>query len=298
MENEILHEALEVAQQKKMDIARAILAAKSGRGASTVARVIGASRSALMAKPKNGRLGRKPLPQDALLVEIREVIDERASYGYRRAWAMLRRRRRTRGQLGPNHKRVYRVMQANKLLLQRGTGKDEERRHDSKIAVDESDLRWCSDGFTIPCDNGERVEVVFALDCCDREAIDWIGTSGAIAGEHIRDLMLTSIEKRFQGEPPERAIQWLSDDGSVYTARDTRNFAKLIGLNPKRTPVRSPQSNGMAESFVKTFKRDYVAVYGAPNAATVCRIGSRTTTNITHTRPSVINRQENSDVGN
>lgn len=45
----------------------------------------------------------------------------------------------------------------------------------------------------------------------------------------------------------------------------------MIGLNPKRTPVRSPQSNGMAEAFVKTIKRGYVAVHGAPDALTVLR---------------------------
>lgn len=31
-----------------------------------------------------------------------------------------------------------------------------------------------------------------------------------------------------------------------------------IGLEPLTTAVRSPQSNGMAEDFVRTFKRDYV----------------------------------------
>jgi putative transposase len=36
-----------------------------------------------------------------------------------------------------------------------------------------------------------------------------------------------------------------------------------------RTPYWSPESNGMAESFVKTFKRDYVDAYGAPDPVTV-----------------------------
>jgi len=31
-------------------------------------------------------------------------------------------------------------------------------------------------------------------------------------------------------------------------------------LKPITTPVQSPQSNGMAESFVKSFKHDYVLV--------------------------------------
>lgn len=35
---------------------------------------------------------------------------------------------------------------------------------------------------------------------------------------------------------------------------------RSIGMEPCTTPVRSLQSNGMAEAFVKTFKRDYVSV--------------------------------------
>ncbi|QLL13450.1 DDE-type integrase/transposase/recombinase [Pseudomonas chlororaphis subsp. aurantiaca] len=54
-------------------------------------------------------------------------------------------------------------------------------------------------------------------------------------------------------------MQWLSDNGSAYIAEQTRLLARQIGLQPVTTPVRSPQSNGMAESFVKTIKRDYVA---------------------------------------
>ncbi|VWC52525.1 transposase [Burkholderia lata] len=44
-----------------------------------------------------------------------------------------------------------------------------------------------------------------------------------------------------------------------------------IGLKPLTTPVCSPQSNGMAESFVKTMKRDYVAFMPTPDAATAAR---------------------------
>jgi putative transposase len=83
---------------------------------------------------------------------------------------------------------------------------------------------------------------------------------------------LASIERR-SGEidASSGAIQFLSDNGSVYTAGDTRKFAKSVGLEPRRTPVRSPQSNGMAESFVRTIKHDYVAIHGAPDAITVLR---------------------------
>lgn len=46
-------------------------------------------------------------------------------------------------------------------------------------------------------------------------------------------------------------------------------MARDIGLEPRTTPVRSSQSNGMAEAFVRTIKRDYVRVSSLPDARTV-----------------------------
>jgi putative transposase len=69
--------------------------------------------------------------------------------------------------------------------------------------------------------------------------------------------MLESVEKRFGDQLPTMPVQWLSDNGSAYTAEQTRLFARQIGLQPVTTPVRSPQSNGLDENFVKTIKRDY-----------------------------------------
>ena len=40
---------------------------------------------------------------------------------------------------------------------------------------------------------------------------------------------------------------------------------------PCFTPVQSPQSNGISESFVKTFKRDYVRVNALPDVVTALR---------------------------
>ena len=138
-----------------------------------------------------------------------------------------------------NVKRVYRVMKANGLLLERHTGKGEERRHDGRVAVDRSDTRWCSDGFEIGCDNGERVRIAFTLDCCDREAISWVATTGGINSSDIRDLMIESVERRFGlVDQLPKPIEWLSDNGSPYTAGETRALARedFITLveNPER----------------------------------------------------------------
>jgi transposase InsO family protein len=52
-------------------------------------------------------------------------------------------------------------------------------------------------------------------------------------------------------------VQWLSDNGPQYTA--TVLYGHELGLVPIATPAYSPESNGLAEAFVGTFKRDYVS---------------------------------------
>ena len=61
----------------------------------------------------------------------------------------------------------------------------------------------------------------------------------------------------------------LSVNGSAYIAKDTLDTATALGLQLCFTPVRSPESNGIAEAFVKTFKRDYARLSILPDAATV-----------------------------
>jgi putative transposase len=240
---------------------------------TTVAEAAGVARSNLAAQLKPsapGRRGRPPQPDADLLARIKAVIAAMPTYGYRRVHAILRREaEEDPGAPAPNHKRVWRVMKQHGLLLQRHAG-GETRRHDGRIAVAERNRRWCSDGFEIGCDNGERVRVAFALDCCDREAMSFVATTGGIAGDHVQDLMVAAVEHRFG--PINRlpaTIEWLSDNGSCYVAAATRRFARDIGLEPRTTPIESPQSNGMAEAFVRTFKRDYVRVSPLPDAHTV-----------------------------
>ncbi len=61
-----------------------------------------------------------------------------------------------------------------------------------------------------------------------------------------------------------RKVHWLTDNGSIFAAYRTLEIAAALNLEPCFTPVESPESNGMAEAFVKTFKRDYVRVNPIP----------------------------------
>jgi len=241
-----------------------------------VAKTLDVSRSNLHDRLNGGSKPRRRYhkAQDAALLPLIErLVGQRPTYGYRRITAVLNRVLRARGLDPVNHKRVYRIMKINDLLLERSGQPLPERSHDGKVVMIRSNLRWCSDGLEFTCWDGEVIRLAFIIDACDREVIAWTAVAGAgISGSDVRDMMLMAVERRFGTCRTPETIEMLSDNGSPYTARETRIFARQLGLKPCFTPVKSPQSNGMAEAFVHTFKRDYVQVNPLLDAETVLKL--------------------------
>lgn len=239
-----------------------------------VAGTLGVARSNLVEqlrrpdRPRRGTYARAG--DEEIIAEIRGITDARPTYGYRRVTALLNRARRGSGEPPLNHKRVFRLMRMASLLLQPCTGRRAIRAHEGVVIAPASNQRWASDGFELSCWNGEVVRVAFAIDTHDREIMAWVATSGGgISGEMIRDLMLDCVERRFDALRAPHQVQWLADNGSAYTAAETIDFATALNLVACFTPVRSPESNGVCEAFVKTFKRDYAGVNPRPDAISV-----------------------------
>ena len=227
-----------------------------------VARVLEVSRSNIrekIQKPDTPQRERYTKADDVwLLPMIRVITDKRPTYGYRRVTTLLNAELEKQSKKRVNHKRIYRIMKDAKLLLQRHTGRP-TKNPDAKVITLHRNTRWCSDAFSIQCWNSERVHVAFSLDTCDREVIRYIASTIGVDGAMIRDLMVESVETRFNGARVARKrLQWLTDNGPGYIARETVELARNLNLEPCTTPSYSPESNGMAEAFVKTFKRDYV----------------------------------------
>ena len=100
---------------------------------------------------------RKSLPRhDEAVVKqaIANVVKDCATFGYRRVWAHLR----LEGHDRVKHKLVYRVMPEEGWLLYRHGEKHVDTiKHEDKVVVKESDVRWCLDGLELSCDNREKV---------------------------------------------------------------------------------------------------------------------------------------------
>ena len=193
MEVEILKEALDLARAKKPILLSQLASSRGSYPVKAVTDTLGVARSNVVERVKGVRpgAGRKTRDGDLELAgDIRRLVDERPTYGYRRIAALLKRERRSAGQAAVNRKRVYRLMKKHGLLLASHTGRRRPREHDGQVATLRSNIRWCSDALEFTCWNGEIVRVAFALDCHDREVISWVATTAGISGEMIRDMMV------------------------------------------------------------------------------------------------------------
>ena len=195
-----------------------------------------------------------------VLSGIKEVIEQRCTYGYKRVTALYNRKRVNNGLNRYNKKRIYRIMRDNGLLLPKSGIFKREHKGTGKVMTLYSNTRWCSDCFEIHCFNGERVYVSFVLDSHDREIISFVSSCRPLLSEDIQSLMIMAVDRRFSGSRAFREVEFLSDRGSIYRAYNVQALARRLGLKSCFTRAYSPESNGMAEAFVKTIKRDYVYV--------------------------------------
>lgn len=236
---------------------------------SAVARVIGVNRPHLSSSSQ--RREQPPRQErvrndEALVEDIKALIRGRSSYGYRRVAARL-----SSSTKRVNHKRAYRVMKAAGLLLPKHSGRS-VRVHDGKVSTLKSNLRFCSDSFELRCANGEKVYVAFALDCCDREVVSVVARATPLVGADVRDLMAEVVDVRFSSTRCPHPVEWLSDNGPIYTSHETRAFGASCGFIVRNTPSYSPESNGMAEALVKTMKRDYAYVADFDDVASAAAV--------------------------
>lgn len=218
-------------------------------------------------------MGRYRKEEDGMyLPMIKKIVNLRPTYGYKRVTAIINKDLEKQGLRRINRKRVYRIMKLNGLILPKSGEVRNNHQGTGKIEVLHSNTRWCSDAFEIKCWNDERVYVAFVLDSCDREAIGYVARKQPLVAADIEELMINSIWERFKDKRAPRTIQFLSDRGCIYRADTVRATGRKLGLTSCYTAPYSPSSNGMAEAFVGTIKRDYVYTNDCHSAKEVLKL--------------------------
>jgi putative transposase len=190
------------------------------------------SRSGLRYRPARDR-------NAALRQRLRDLARRHPRYGYRRAWAMLRREGRA-----VNLKRVHRVWRERGLAVPRRRRR--RRRGGSldpvPVRAERPDHVWTYDFLKDHCENGQVLRVLTLVDEFTRECLA-IEVGGSLSARRV----MTVLERAFgdHGSP-----EWLrSDNGPEFIGLALKAWLAERGSRPRYIDPGCPWQNAFGESF-------------------------------------------------
>ena len=203
------------------------------------------------------RRGPKPqLSDEGLLEAIREEITASPfkGEGYRKIWRRLRRRPRP---IFVARKRVLRLMGEASLLSPHRLPQRPPLLHDGRITTDEPNLIWGTDGARFETVEEGWAWVFVAVEHWNAECV---GAHVAKKGDRFAALepIAQGLERCLGGAQggvgKGHSLRVRSDHGSQYTSEHFGNQVAFWGLTQSYAFVREPQTNGVAERFIRTLK--------------------------------------------
>jgi transposase InsO family protein len=175
--------------------------------------------------------------------------------GHRPVWARLRFVHGVK----VAQKRVLRLMREHQLLSPHRRPKGEPQLHDGRITTDRPDEIWATDGANVMTVDDGKVWVFVAVDHFNAECV---GTHVAKEGTRFAALqpIAAGLTKHRGGTECDagRGITMRQDHGSQYTSETYRDQVKAWGMALSFAFVGEPQTNGVAERFIRTLKEQVV----------------------------------------
>jgi len=194
-------------------------------------RLVGVSRSTARYRPH-------PRDDAPLAERLKRLARRKKRYGYRRAWATLRRAGER-----INHKRVYRVWRKEGLSLKNRPRRKRARSGASvPCQATHPNHVWTYDFIHDACDSGRKLKLLTLLDEFTRECLA-IEVDPSIRAGRVIEVLQPLFAQR--GRP-----EFLrSDNGPEFVACQLKAWLAEAGTQTHYIEPGSPWQNGFGESF-------------------------------------------------
>lgn len=218
------------------------------------------SKRARAAAPPKPCKRRGPVPgvgDPELLTLIRADL-ERSHFvgeGHRKVWARLR----VRDGIRVSRKRVLRIMRENHLLSPHRARRASGAAHEGRIITDVPNEMWGTDGTQVMTVEEGNVWIFAAVEHWNSECVGWhvTKTGDRYAALEPVAMGLKSIFGTLEAEMA-RGLSLRMDHGTQYVSDHFRNQVRFWGIETSYAFVAEPQTNGVAERFMKTLKEQVV----------------------------------------
>ena len=204
--------------------------------------------------PRTGtRRGPKRLSDEALVTEIRQVLEQSVFHGegYRKAWARLRHKG-----VRVWKERVLRVMRENQMLSpNRQPDVRPTNPHEGRIIVETPNQLWGTDATATFTEEDGQVTIFAAIDHCSADCIGIHAVKRAHRFEALEPIR-QAVREQFGSFSAGVAagVRLRHDHGSVYMSDDFQAEVRFLGMESSPAYVRQPEGNGCIERFFRTLK--------------------------------------------
>jgi transposase InsO family protein len=207
------------------------------------------------AKPEPRKRGPKPVvPDEVLIPMIREDLANSPfrEEGHRKVYYRLKFEKRIK--VAP--KRVLRLMRQHALLSPQRAPKGETKTHDGSICTEKPNEIWGTDGTLAQTVEEGTVWIFAAVEHWNAECV---GIHVAKEGNRFAAMepVKQGLRKHFGGVGKGIAagLALRNDHGSQYTSGAFQTELKFLGIRQSLAYVGEPETNGVAERFWKTLKK-------------------------------------------
>ncbi|ACJ75342.1 integrase, catalytic region [Thermosipho africanus TCF52B] len=221
---------------------------EEGFSVTEAVRYLKISRSTYYYKPKKYKRKKN---DESILKRIQEIKQEHPYWGYRRICAMLRKQGEK-----INHKRVYRIMKENRLLLKQYKMKA-KRSFQRKIIPNKPRQVLGIDMTKVLTKDGGWVNYIAVIDWYTREVL---GSQISLRGrtEEWLKALNNALNKGYKDGVRGREVILVSDNGTQPTSRRFMEECKILGIKQIFTSYNNPKGNANTERYFRTYKEEVV----------------------------------------
>ena len=210
------------------------------------------------APARGARRGPKPELSDAALERlIREDLASSpfVGEGHRKVWARLKVLRGVR----VSRKRVLRIMREQHLLSPHRVRRGEGLLHEGTITTDAPNLMWGTDGARVLTAEDGWGWVFIGVEHFSTECVGYHVCKEGTRYEALQPIAmgLTEIYGSVAADVA-RGLELRMDHGTQYLSDHFLNQLRFWGIKPSFAFVEQPQTNGVAERFIRTLKEQVI----------------------------------------
>lgn len=200
---------------------------------------------------KMGSRKRKSSLNETLVEKIKELRLAHPFWGYRRMTAWLRVRE---GYMA-NHKRIYRLMKENDLLVEKTRHKALRRAQRAKPKATRPDEYWGIDMTKFLLGPLGWCYLIIVLDWFSKEIVGWNLSLRARTAEW-EEALERGLCEHFPWGVRDQGLNLVSDNGSQPTSVSFMRDMALLGVNQVFCSYDNPKGNAETERVIRTIKEE------------------------------------------